>query len=73
MREIDAQTLKNHGITPLAHIQSSFSVKGVGGCVRMGDIRKYYFSRAGALPGNINFHQNTIVIIFFILISTISL
>ena len=43
-----------------------------GGCVGMGDIRKDYLSRAGALPGNGNFHQNNIVIIFFTLTITIT-
>ena len=46
------------------------SMKVSGGCVGMGNIRKYYFSRAGASPLNGNFRQNTIVIIFLTLIIT---
>ena len=34
--------------------------EGGGWVRRHGDIRKDYLSRSGALPGNGNFHQNTI-------------
>ena len=63
VREIDAQTEKK--ITELPdHVETRVPMKLVNGCLGMGDIRNYYFSDAGALPGNGNFHQNIIVLIF---------
>ena len=53
VREIDAQTEKQknpkkHGIThSITDVQSLVSMKVTGGCVGMGDIRKYFFIRAG--------------------------
>ena len=48
-------------------LDTNYSLVSVG-FVGMGDVRKSYLSRAGALPGNSYFHQNTIAIIFFTVI-----
>ena len=66
VREIDAQT-------EIDNVQPRVTMMVAGGCVGIGDIRNHYFSRAGALPGNGNFHQNTIIITFFTLIITITI
>ena len=72
MRETDEQTEKKSRNYHLDYEESRVSLQVADEWVGMGDIRKYYFSRACALPGNGNFHQNTSVIIFFTLIIAIT-